>query len=232
METATAGTARQTGFDYAGFWRRFVAVVIDWFIVGLALWSIFLATAVAFPKLDNMITLNSPLGLFTVNRTLETIPGTPTSEDGLTTTVDEAIVEQTVLNRWTYLFRRTETVQDWMTPDGPQTKTKTVSRRIDPETRQEIRSWSVTDFTLIALMIYWIVLEASPLQASLGKMALGLRVVGSKGERLSLMRAAGRNLLKMLSVLTVIGFMLAGWTKRKQALHDLTTRSLVVMPSD
>ena len=71
METATAGTARQTDFAYAGFWRRFVALVIDCLIVGLAVSSIFLVTAVAFPKPGNMITLNSPLGLFTVSRTLD-----------------------------------------------------------------------------------------------------------------------------------------------------------------
>lgn len=61
---------------------------------------------------------------------------------------------------------------------------------------------------------------ASPLQASPGKRALGLRVTGRDGERLSLPRSAGRHLAAGLSWLTLnIGHLVA-LPAPHRALHD------------
>lgn len=234
METvspAAVAAGRTIDVAYGGFWRRAVALLIDWFIVGITLSSIFLLLAMAFPSIGTMITLNSPLGLFTVNRTLETVPGVTTAKDGVTTTVNEEIVERTVLDRWTYLFRTKETVETWTTPSGTQTKKTKVWQRIDPETKGEVETWDVTSITFIVLLLYWVAMESSRFQASLGKMALGLKVVDGRGERVTIWRAAVRNLLKVVSAATLfIGFMMAGWTARKQALHDKMADCLVVAP--
>lgn len=83
----------------------------------------------------------------------------------------------------------------------------------------------------LALTLQWLyfaLMESSAKQATLGKMALGIRVTTLDGSRMSLGRASGRYFAKYLSILSIIGFYLAGWTKRKQALHDIIAGTLVV----
>lgn len=77
--------------------------------------------------------------------------------------------------------------------------------------------------------LYYVLMETSAKQATLGKMALGLVVTDLNGNRLTFGRATGRYFGKILSSLTIyVGFMLAGWTERKQALHDLMAGTLVI----
>jgi uncharacterized RDD family membrane protein YckC len=76
---------------------------------------------------------------------------------------------------------------------------------------------------------YFALAETSPMGATLGKRLLGMRVTKVDGSRVGIVRSLSRNLLKGLSAaLLMIGFAMAGFTKRKQALHDLMTRTLVV----
>ena len=73
------------------------------------------------------------------------------------------------------------------------------------------------------LLIYWVAMESSRYQASFGKLAFGMKVVDRYGNRLSMPKATGRNLLKFLSaIILFIGFMMAGWTG---ASRRCTTRS-------
>ncbi len=82
---------------------------------------------------------------------------------------------------------------------------------------------------ILAHWLYWALMESSPQQATLGKMALGLRVTDLQGERLSFARASGRYFGKIISYLILcIGFMMSGWTEKKQALHDIMAGTLVV----
>jgi uncharacterized RDD family membrane protein YckC len=77
--------------------------------------------------------------------------------------------------------------------------------------------------------LYWPALHASPLQASFGKAMLRLRVTGYQGERISFLRAVGRELAKVLSAaVAMIGYFMAGFTARNQALHDLLASTYVV----
>lgn len=81
----------------------------------------------------------------------------------------------------------------------------------------------------IATWLYFAMMESSNLQATLGKLALGLRVVDMSGQRISFLRATGRYFSKILSALILcIGFMMAGFTERKQALHDYIASTLVI----
>ncbi|MDR9856619.1 RDD family protein [Paenibacillus sp. VCA1] len=81
--------------------------------------------------------------------------------------------------------------------------------------------------------LYYAFMEASKWQATLGKMALGVIVIDQNHQRISFLRATGRFWSKYLSVLTVfIGYMMAGFTKRKQALHDLIAKTYVVNKRD
>lgn len=78
-------------------------------------------------------------------------------------------------------------------------------------------------------LAYYAGMESSKLQATVGKMAAGIKVVDAEGRRLTFGRAAGRWAASLLSYLTLyIGFLMAGWTRRKRALHDLAAGTYVV----
>lgn len=77
--------------------------------------------------------------------------------------------------------------------------------------------------------IYFATLESSPRQATLGKMAVGIRVTDVNGARIDFARATIRYFGKVLSTLMLfVGYIMAGFTERKQALHDMLAKTLVV----
>ncbi|HEY1371527.1 MAG TPA: RDD family protein [Candidatus Binatia bacterium] len=64
---------------------------------------------------------------------------------------------------------------------------------------------------------------------TLGKMLLGIKVVEANGGRISYARALGRSFAEIFSVLTLwLGYLAAAFTKRKYALHDWMTGTVVV----
>jgi len=76
---------------------------------------------------------------------------------------------------------------------------------------------------------YYVWMQSSAHMATLGKMAVGIKVVRADGTRISVARGIGRYFAFMLSSLTMgIGFIMAGMTQRKQALHDMICDTLVV----
>jgi uncharacterized RDD family membrane protein YckC len=84
-------------------------------------------------------------------------------------------------------------------------------------------------FECAAIWLYFALMESSKNQGTLGKMALGLRVTDMDGNRLTFGRATGRWFAKMLSALTLcIGFIMASFTQKKQALHDMVASTLVL----
>jgi uncharacterized RDD family membrane protein YckC len=71
--------------------------------------------------------------------------------------------------------------------------------------------------------------ESSRWRATLGKRIVGLQVLTSAGGQLSFGQATVRHFMKFLSLFTAtVGFMMAGWTRRRQALHDMPSDSIVV----
>ena len=71
--------------------------------------------------------------------------------------------------------------------------------------------------------------ESSPRRATIGKRIMGLQVVTADGGRFSFGQATVRHFMKFLSLFTAgIGFMMAAWTKRHQALHDIPSDCLVI----
>ena len=81
----------------------------------------------------------------------------------------------------------------------------------------------------VIVWLYFAGLESSARQATLGKMAVGIQVTDDRGQRISFGRALGRSLAKLLSgAALMIGFLMVGWTARKQGLHDLITGTLVI----
>jgi uncharacterized RDD family membrane protein YckC len=81
----------------------------------------------------------------------------------------------------------------------------------------------------VAGWLYFALMESSAKGATLGKMALGLRVTDLSGNRISFGRATGRYFGKIVSgMIFSIGYIMAGFTQQKQALHDIMAGCLVV----
>lgn len=84
----------------------------------------------------------------------------------------------------------------------------------------------------ISLVVGWLyeaLMTSSSKQATLGKMVFGLVVTDTQGARLSFLHATGRHFAKFLSGMTLfIGYIMAGFTERKQALHDFIASTYVL----
>lgn len=86
--------------------------------------------------------------------------------------------------------------------------------------------------TIVGYVLSWLyeaLQESSPAQATIGKRALGIIVTDEAGQRISFGRATGRHFGKYLSALIIlIGFIMAAFTQKKQALHDIMAGTLVM----
>jgi uncharacterized RDD family membrane protein YckC len=73
-------------------------------------------------------------------------------------------------------------------------------------------------------------MESSAHQGTLGKIALGLFVTDLQGRRISFGRASGRFFAKIITGLIpfFIGYIMAGFTEKRQALHDMIAGCLVL----
>jgi uncharacterized RDD family membrane protein YckC len=89
-----------------------------------------------------------------------------------------------------------------------------------------LRLWMVLT---VLNWLYFSLFESSGWQATLGKKALGLEVTDLAGRRISFGRATGRFFGKYISaIILFIGFIMAGFTEKKQALHDILAGTLVI----
>src|SRR5258705_5940523 len=76
---------------------------------------------------------------------------------------------------------------------------------------------------------YFAGFHSSRLQATPGKKAFGIKVTNQQGERIGFGRAIARHFAIWLSSIVLgIGFLLAGFTRKRQALHDMICRTFVV----
>ena len=95
---------------------------------------------------------------------------------------------------------------------------------------QRLPTIMVAEVIIFAAMgVYFSLMESSAWQATLGKKVMGLQVTDLQGRRLSFARATARHFAKLISNFSfTIGYVMAGITKRKQALHDIITECLVI----
>jgi len=83
--------------------------------------------------------------------------------------------------------------------------------------------------TVAAGWLYFALMESSKTQGTLGKMALSLKVTDMEGNKISFGRATGRYFGKIISgMIFMIGYIIAGLTEKKQALHDIMASCLVI----
>ncbi len=86
--------------------------------------------------------------------------------------------------------------------------------------------------SLVVTWLYHGLMESSEWQATLGKKALGLVVTDMNGQRVSFWRATGRHFAKIITNLASfgigLGYLMAAFTEKKQALHDMLAGCLVL----
>lgn len=89
--------------------------------------------------------------------------------------------------------------------------------------------WAITGLFYLAVILYFPLMESSKWQATLGKRAVGIIVTDLDGKRIGFGKALGRFFAKIISgIILYIGFIMAGFTERKQGLHDMIAGTLVI----
>jgi uncharacterized RDD family membrane protein YckC len=159
-------TAMRT--DYAGFWLRFVAYIIDALILGIPIGAIVLVILIltgAMGALSNMHVGDPP----------------------------DAMIGMLGMGVFGIYF-------------------------------------GVLSVAIVGGWLYYAYCESSTWQGTLGKKALGLIVTDLDGRPVTFGRASGRFFSKIITGLIPfgIGYMLAGFTAKKQALHDMIASCLVL----
>jgi uncharacterized RDD family membrane protein YckC len=109
-------------------------------------------------------------------------------------------------------------------------------RQTDPNAIRAMVFTMVPIFILcmVAMMVlnwlYHAGMESSAGQATIGKSMMSLRVADLEGKRISFGHATGRFFAKIVSGMIpfLIGFLMAAFTEKKQALHDLIAGTLVL----
>jgi uncharacterized RDD family membrane protein YckC len=91
-----------------------------------------------------------------------------------------------------------------------------------------LMEWSAVLAMLIVQWLYFAIMESWH-QGTLGKLAMGIYVTNEAGGNISFFTATLRFFAKIFSaLLLMIGFLMAGFTEKKQALHDLVAGTIVV----
>lgn len=153
---------------YAGFWKRFLALIIDAIILGIVNWIILTPILVA-------------MGI-------------------------------TVGSAFPFDFSDPESLD--------------IAALIGTLSAMFGVAWIVQN---IVQILYHTLMESSKFQGSLGKLALNIIVTDMNGGKLDFTKALVRNLCKIISNFTfLIGYIIAGFTAKKQALHDMIAGTLVV----
>lgn len=165
----TLKTAEQEEFQYAGFWLRFAAYIIDYLILGVV------GFFIAIPAI--IVIVSIALGFDYTNEPKELLMG-------------GNLIKVSAMVGVVMLLALLSMVINWL---------------------------------------YYALFESSKYGGTLGKLAVGIRVTNCKGERISFGQATGRYFAKIISNLTLyIGYIMAGFTEKKQALHDMVANCIVI----
>jgi len=87
--------------------------------------------------------------------------------------------------------------------------------------------------SLVSWWLYYALMESSSLQATIGKLAMGIIVTDMDGRRVTFWRATGRYFSKVvLAILLFLPYIVSciaiAFTAKKQAFHDMMAECLVV----
>jgi uncharacterized RDD family membrane protein YckC len=83
---------------------------------------------------------------------------------------------------------------------------------------------------IVAVWLYFAKMESSPSQATIGKRVMGIYVTDLQGHRLTFGKATARFFSKIITGLIplALGWIMAAFTEKRQALHDMIAGTLVM----
>ncbi len=83
---------------------------------------------------------------------------------------------------------------------------------------------------LVVSWLYYALSESSSWQATPGKKILNLKVTDLTGQPITFARASGRYFAKIITSMIplAIGYIMAGFTEKKQAIHDMIASCLIL----
>lgn len=88
-------------------------------------------------------------------------------------------------------------------------------------------------FFIVVRWLYFALQEGGIQQATIGKRAMRIKVTNMQGEAISFGQATGRYFAKIISaIILLIGYFMAAFTEKNQALHDMIAGTLVVEDED
>jgi len=97
---------------------------------------------------------------------------------------------------------------------------------------EEMEDFFVVLYYILAFVLSWLyftIMESSKLQATLGKKICNLVVTDLSGNKITFARANARFWSKFISsIILGIGYIMAAFTEKHQALHDMIAETLVV----
>ncbi|MFN5171224.1 MAG: RDD family protein [Cyclobacteriaceae bacterium] len=149
--------------NYAGFWKRLLAAIIDGILIGIVQWVI-------------LVPILAAMGIGAASN-MENMGDDPAAMMGAITAIFGA----------------------------------------------------VNVIVTVVWVLYHTLMESSKMQATVGKMALSIKVTDVNGAKLDFVKALIRNLSKIVSTMILfIGYIMAAFTEKKQGLHDIIAGTLVV----
>jgi len=87
----------------------------------------------------------------------------------------------------------------------------------------------VIGLSLLLFFGYFGYFESSENQATPGKSVMKIKVTDLAGNRISFGKAVFRTIMKIVSsIILLIGYIMAAFTEKKQALHDMAASTLVL----
>ena len=88
---------------------------------------------------------------------------------------------------------------------------------------------------IFAMLLYKPLMEGSEYQATLGKYALGMKIVNQGGERITMTASFVRSIVYLLqtsipflNMVSWLALLMIGFTEYKQGLHDIASKTYVV----
>lgn len=87
----------------------------------------------------------------------------------------------------------------------------------------------IENIVFLLTLVYYIVLPATPLRGTIGKMIMKLEIVTEQGNRISLLRSLWRYIATFFSsILLFFGFIMIIFHPEKRGLHDLMANTYVL----
>jgi uncharacterized RDD family membrane protein YckC len=208
---------------YAPFGRRVAALAIDSGILAAAFAAVIVTTNFAFgPVLAPFWSSRTPVQVRTevASRTSDRL--------------DDGSVREAAVSRETRVFAD-GTVRIYLVVEGRTTArdgtvaTTHVEEMIGRNARDLFRAWLTAGVGVLLAVAYFAIFEASATQGTPGKMLLGLRVTDLVGRRLGIGRSLFRQLMKCAELASSgVAYVIAAFTGRRQALHDIFAGTLVM----